>query len=124
MNNLKTKVDNLDAGKLKTVSVDLKELRDVVNNEVVKNTKFNTLKTKLNSLEKKIQDAATLIHLNQYNTDKQNSEKKIGNVDKKIPDTSRLLTTTVLNTKINEVENKISNTSNLVTSTVLNTKIS
>ena len=53
MNNLKTKVDDLDAGKLKTVSVDLKELRDVVNNEVVKNTKFNTLKTKLNSLEKK-----------------------------------------------------------------------
>ena len=53
MNNLKTKVDDLDAGKLKTVSVDLKELRDVVNNEVVKNTKFNTLKAKLNSLEKK-----------------------------------------------------------------------
>ena len=75
MNNLKTKVDDLDAGKLKTVSVDLKELRDVVNNEVVKNTKFNTLKAKLNRLEKKIQVAATLIHLNQYNTDKQNSEK-------------------------------------------------
>ena len=48
----------------------------------------------------------------------------MGDVDKKIPDTSRLLTTTVLNTKINEVENKISNTSNLVTSTVLSTKIS
>ena len=124
MNNLKTKVDDLDVGKLKTVSVDLKELHDVVNNEVAKNTKFNTLKTKLNSLEKKIQDAATLIHLNQYNTDKQNSEKKIGHVDKKIPDTSRLLTTTVLNTKINDVENKISNTSNLVTTTVLSTKIS
>ena len=52
MNNLKTKVDDLDVGKLKTVPVDLKKLSDVVANEVVKNTKFNTLKTKVNSLEK------------------------------------------------------------------------
>ena len=83
MNNLKTKVDDLDVGKLKTVPVDLKKLSDVVANEVVKNTKFNTLKTKVNSLEKKIPDATTLIHINQYNTDKQNLEKKIGDVDKK-----------------------------------------
>ena len=76
LNNLKTKVDDLDVGKLKTVPVDLKKLSDVVANEVVKNTKFNTLKTKVNSLEKKIPDATTLIHINQYNTDKQNLEKK------------------------------------------------
>ena len=69
-------------------------------------------------------DATTLIHINQYNTGKQNLEKKIGDVDKKIPDTSGLVTTTVLNTKISEVENKIPNTSNLVATTVLNTKIS
>ena len=69
LSNLKTKVDNLDYGKLKTVSIDLKKLSDVVANEVVKNTKFNTLKTNLNSLEKKIPDATTLIHINQYNTD-------------------------------------------------------
>ena len=43
---------------------------------------------------------------------------------KKIPDTSDLVTTTVLNTKISEIENKIPNTSGLVTTTVLNTKIS
>ena len=59
-----------------------------------------------NSLEKKIPDAATMIHINQYNTDKQNLEKKIGDADQKIPDTSGLVTTTVLNTKVNEVENK------------------
>ena len=70
LNNLKTKVDDLDAGKSKTVSIDLKILNDVVANEVVKETKFNTLKTKVNSLEKKIPDATTLIHINQYNTDK------------------------------------------------------
>ena len=48
LNNSKTKVDGLDVGKLKTASVALKKLSDVVDNEVVKNTKFKTLKTKVN----------------------------------------------------------------------------
>ena len=72
LNNLKTKVDDLDVGKLKTVPVDLKKLSDVVDNEVVKNAKFNTLETKLNILEQKIPDANILIHIHQYNKDKQN----------------------------------------------------
>ena len=76
LNNLKTKVNDLDVGKLKTASVDLKKLIDVVDNEVVKNTKFNTLETKVNNLDKKIPDETTLIHKNQYNTDKQNLERK------------------------------------------------
>ena len=76
LNNLKTKVDNSDVGILKSVSVDLHKLNDVVDNEVVKNTKFNTLKTQVNDLENKIPDASTLIWLNQYNTDKQNLGKK------------------------------------------------
>ena len=38
LNNLKTKVDDLNVGKLKTVSVDLKKLSDIRYNEVVKNT--------------------------------------------------------------------------------------
>ena len=46
-------------------------------------------------------------YINQYNTDKHNLEKIIGDADKKIPNTSSLVTTTVLNTKIREVENKI-----------------
>ena len=83
LNNLKTKVCDLDVGKLKTVPVDLNKLGDVVENEVVKNTKFNTLKTKVNNLEKKIPDATTLIHINQYNTDKQNFLKKKGMLMKK-----------------------------------------
>ena len=77
--------------------------------------------SKLNNLNKKIPDATTSIYINQYSTDKLNSEKKIEGVEKKIPDTSGLVTTTVLNTKIIEVENKISDTSSLVTATVLNT---
>ena len=76
LNDLKTEVDDLDVGKLKTVHVDLKKLSDLVANEVVKNTKFNTLKTKVNSLEKIIPDATTLIHINQYNRDKQNLERE------------------------------------------------
>ena len=77
LNNVKTKVDNLDVSKLKTVPVDLKKFSDAVDNEVVKNTRFNILKTKVNNLEKKIPDATTLIHINQYNTDNQNFEKRI-----------------------------------------------
>ena len=38
---------------------------------------------------------------------------------KKIPDTSGLVTTTVLNTKISEVKNKILDTSSLVTTAFL-----
>ena len=79
---LKAEVEKLDNNKLvnvptslKTVPVDLKRFSDVVDDEVVKNTKFSTLKTKANNLEKKIPDATTLIRVNQYNTDKQNLEK-------------------------------------------------
>ena len=71
MNNLKTKVEDLDFGKLKTIPVDLKKLSDVVGNEVDKDTKFNTLKTKVNNLDAKVPDTTTLVHINQYNTDKQ-----------------------------------------------------
>ena len=59
----------------------MKKLSDVVVNEVFKFTKFNTLNTKVNKLDKKTPDTTTLIHINQYNTDKQNLEK-IVDVDK------------------------------------------
>ena len=48
-------------------------------------TKFGILETTVNKIYKKISDVTTLIHINQYNTDKNNLEKKIGYVDKKIP---------------------------------------
>ena len=53
LNNLKTKLNELDVGKLKTVAVDLKKLSHIVDNEVAKNPKFNTLKTKVSSFGKK-----------------------------------------------------------------------
>ena len=64
LNNLVTKVDDLDVGKLKTVPVDLKKSSNLVGNEVVKNTKFNTLNTKVNTLEKENPDVTTLFHIN------------------------------------------------------------
>ena len=53
LNNLKTKVDDLDVGKVKTDPIDLKRLSDVVDNKVAKYTESNTLKTKVNKIEKK-----------------------------------------------------------------------
>ena len=44
---------------------------------------FNKINKKSNNLEKKILKVTTLIHINQYNTDKQSLEKNIGDVDKK-----------------------------------------
>ena len=51
-----------------------------MDNEVVKNLKFNTLKTKVSSLDK-ISDTTTLIHINSYNTGKLNFEKN-GDIEK------------------------------------------
>ena len=48
---LKTEVDKIDAGKLKTVRVDLAKLSNVVKNDVVKKTEYNSLKTKVDSID-------------------------------------------------------------------------
>ena len=52
LNNLKIKGDDLHVDKWKTVPVYFKISCDVVDDEVVKNTKFNTIKTKVNNLDK------------------------------------------------------------------------
>ena len=67
LNILKTKVDDLDASKLRTFTVDLKNLSDVFDTEVVKNTKPNPFQTKVNNLDMKIPDAISLNQINQYN---------------------------------------------------------
>ena len=122
LNNFKTKVDDLEIGEIKTVPVDLKKLSDAVDNQVAKNTKFNTLKTKVNKLDKKVPDGTTLIYINQCNADKKKVEKKI-EILIKIPDVSGLVTTTVIDTKIKEVDNKISDPSRLVKKTDYDAKI-
>ena len=84
LNNLKTKVDNLDDGKLKNVPIDMKrfavqtllwsmEFVIQINLEHYTIAVWNlarswSISTKVNSLQKKIPDRATLIHINQYNS--------------------------------------------------------
>lgn len=48
----------------------------MVKNEVVKNKNFSSAKSEANKLDKKNSDATTFNHINQYNPDKQNVEKK------------------------------------------------
>ena len=47
LNNLKTKVDELDVGNLKTGLVHLQKSSDVVDNEVAKNTQSDHTKDKI-----------------------------------------------------------------------------
>ena len=74
------------------VPIDLKTLTDVPGKEGLKKTVYNKLNTKVNSLERKIPDAITLIHKNHYNANKQNLEKTIGNFENEVPDISGLVT--------------------------------
>ena len=75
-NKLKTKVDDLNVDKFKTVPIDLKKLSDAEDKKVSKNTRFNKLNTQVNCKEKRIPDASSLIQTNQYSTDKHSVEKK------------------------------------------------
>ena len=108
-------MDDLDVHKLKTVPIDLEKLNDIVSKEVVKNTKFNKLNTKVNYLEIKIPDATNLDNIKQYKTDKQSLEKKTCDVENKRADVTGLVTTADLNTKIGEVENKTADHTKYIT---------
>ena len=124
--NLKTEVDKLDIEKLAPVPVDLSKLRDVVKNDVVKNTVYDKLVAKVNNI-----DTSDYVLKTKYSTDKTELEKKIPDVhnlvkktkltelESKIPDISNLATKTALTA----VENKIPSVSNLVKKTDYNTKV-
>ena len=51
LSNLKSKVDNLDTGKLETNPVDLSKLSNVVKNNVVKKTKHDELVKNVNAIQ-------------------------------------------------------------------------
>ena len=53
LNNVKAKVDDLDVGELKTLPINLKQLSDVVDKQIDKNAKFNTLEMEVNELDRK-----------------------------------------------------------------------
>ena len=77
------------------------KLSILVNKEIVKKTVYNTIKAKVNNLEKKVSDGSTSVQ----------TSKWIGDVESKIPDISGLATTDVLNIEISEVVIKISEVS-------------
>ena len=129
---LKTEVDKIDTDKLKAVPADLAKLSNVVKNDVVKKTDYNT---KLTSIEPQIAgltkntvdnladitklkaiDTNSFVLKTKFSADINTLDDKIDGVEKKIPDISGLATKTSLNSylqtltfnsKVTEVENKI-----------------
>ena len=129
---LKTEVDKIDVDKLKTVPVDLAKLSNVVNNDVVKKTDYNTKVTSIenqiagvtkNTLDNlgditklKADDTNNFVLKTKLASDVTTLENKIDTVDKTIPDICGLATKTSLssclqtvtfNSKVTEVGNKI-----------------
>ena len=132
---LKSEVDKIDVDKLKTVPVDLAKLSNVVKNDVVNKTDYNT---KVTSTENQIAgvtkntidnladitklkavDTSNFVLKTKLASDVTTLDNKIDTVDKKIPDISGLATKTSLtsclqtatfNSKVTEVENKIKST--------------
>ena len=83
---LKTEVDKIDIGKLKTVPNDLAKLSNV-KNDVAKKTTNNTLKNKVDAI-----DTSGFVTRTKFTTDTNALDDKIDKVEKKIPDISRLAT--------------------------------
>ena len=75
--NLKTEVDKLDIDKLKPLPDDVSKLSNVVTNEVVKKTDYNT---KITEIENKIPDTSNLA-----------TKAALTTVKNEIPDTSSLV---------------------------------
>ena len=96
---LKTEVDNIDTGKLKTVPHDLAKLSNVVKNDVVKKTEHNTLKNKVDAI-----DTSGFVTRTKFTTDANALDDKIDKIEKKIPDISGLATKSSVTRLITEQE--------------------
>ena len=107
---LKTEMDKIDTDKLKTVPDDLAKLSNVVKNEVVKKTAYNTLKNKVDAI-----DTSKFVSRTKFTTDTSSLDDKIDKVEKKIPDISGLAS----KTELTAVENKIPDVSGLATTSAL-----
>ena len=129
---LKTEIDKTDTDKLKTTPADLAKLSNVVKNDVVKKTDYNTKAASIeshiagvtkNTLDNlgditklKAIDTSSFALKTKLASDVTTLENKIDTVDKKIANISGLATKTSLNaylqastfnSKVTEVENKI-----------------
>ena len=111
---LKTEVDKIDADKLKTVPVDLAKLRNVVKNDIVEKTEYNSLKTKIDSI-----GSTNFVLKAKYEKDGADFEDKISKIGKKIPDVTGLIKKIDFNAKVTEIESKIPSIGGLNTNTAL-----
>ena len=120
---LKAEVDKIDTDKLKTVPDDLAKLSNVVKNDVVKKTDYNTLKSKVDGT-----DVSKYVGRTKNETDGKAIYGKIDAVEKKIPVLTDFVTTARFNqeksllptkTALTTVENKIPDVSTLATKTSL-----
>ena len=106
--NLKTEIDKLDIDKLTPVPNDLAKLSNVVKNDVVKKTEYDKLVSKVDNI-----DTTNFVKKNKYEKDGSALERKISDMNKKIPDASDLVKKTDLNSEITEIEGKIPDISSL-----------
>ena len=120
---LKTEVGKIDRDKLKTVPDDLHKLSNVVKDDVVKKTDYNTMKSKVDGI-----DVSKYVGKTKYETDGKAMYDKIDAVEKKIPVLTDFVTTARFNheknllatkTALTTVENKIPDVSTLATKTNL-----
>ena len=85
---LKTEADKINTDKLRTVPDDLAKLSNVVNNEVVKKTDYNTLKRKVDGI-----DISTLVTKTNFTASSNVLDNKVDKVKKKIPVLTDFVTT-------------------------------
>ena len=79
---LKTKEENLDVDKVKTVPSDLSKLTNVVDNDVIKKTVYDKLVIKVNIIYIKILSTSGLVTKRQSDSDKQGLENNMEDVEK------------------------------------------
>ena len=129
---LKSQLDKIGVDKLKTTPTDLAKLSNLVKNDVVKKTDYNTKVTSIeaqkagltkNTVDNladitklKAIDTNSFVTRTKFSANTNALDDKIDGVEKKIPDISGLATKTCLNSylqtstfnsKVTEVENKI-----------------
>ena len=68
--------------------------------DVVKKTVYNQLVSKANAIDTNIPSTSELVTKTQYDSDKQDLEKRIEGVDKEVLNTNGLVRDTKYNTKI------------------------
>ena len=96
---LKTEVDKIDTDKLKTAPNDLAKLSNVVKNDVVKKTTYNTLKNKVDAI-----DTSGFVTRTNFTTDTNAIDDKIDKFEKKLPNISGLITKSRVTRLITEQE--------------------